>query len=366
MSDASERGPGVLTMNSTEADVAREAGERAEARSAREASRDLTPAERRRHPRFACPSDASVRLQASTSARVLDLGLGGALVESSTRLVPGSMTALVFNTPDVAFRVRTRVSRVFVSGFTGAGGGAPLLYRAGLEFEPLPPVEAGAMEAFVSELARAAGGGQATGCPSELDRAVPWLLPEGVTEAPDLPTVVIPATSGPGVEPAPVAVYTDRPFFIRFPAGWATTTRKRSVIARAPDERGYMFLGAPRRPSRDLREFARASMHEAGLSVLHCEPAEINGLAACLGFATGWLDEVGAVMIEAAYVLHGSQTYLIAGVAPWAAYETVQHEFFATINSFGGPLDSGPRPPTSSDIASGASEELHQRHALIT
>jgi len=33
-------------------------------------------------------------------------------------------------------------------------------------------------------------------------------------------------------------------------------------------------------------------------------------------------------------VLDG-RTYLIAGVAPFAAYESVCHEFFATISSFG-------------------------------
>jgi hypothetical protein len=246
------------------------------------------------------------------------------------------MTAVVFNAPDVAFRVRTRVKRVFVSGFMGAGGEAPLLYRAGLEFGPLSRAEACAMEAFVSDVARATGGGRANGYPTELDRAVPWLHPQLVTEAPASPTLVTPATSTAGVEPVPIAVQPDRPVFIRFPAGWAMTTRKRAVVARAPDERGYVFLGAPQRPSRDLREFARASMHAAGLSVLHCEPAEVNGLAACIGFYTGWLDGVGAVIIEAAYVVLSNQTYLIAGVAPWAAYETVRHEFFATINSFGG------------------------------
>jgi hypothetical protein len=98
-----------------------------------------------------------------------------------------------------------------------------------------------------------------------------------------------------------------------------------------------VFLGAPPGPPvGDLCEFARASMHRAGLSVLHCQLPDIRGLEACIGFYDGWLDDVGAVIVEAAHVVLHNQAYLIAGVAPWAVYETVRHEFFATINSFGG------------------------------
>ena len=50
----------------------------------------------------------------------------------------------------------------------------------------------------------------------------------------------------------------------------------------------------------------------------------------------GRLHDLGIVIVEAAHIVLNSHTYLIAGVAPWAAYETVRHEFFATINSFGG------------------------------
>jgi hypothetical protein len=270
-----------------------------------EAPRELTPTDRRRHTRFACPTEASARLQPGISVRVLDLGLGGAFVEASTRLVPGSMTAVMFDAPDVAVRVRARIKRVIVSGARVVGGETSLLYRAGLEFGRLSPSEACAVETLVSGVARATGGGS--------------------------------ATSAPDVQPAPTAVHPDRPVFIRFPPGWAMTTRKRAVVARAPEQRGHLFLGAPlRQVSGDLCEFARASMHEAGFSALHCQPAEINGLAGCIGFYTGWLDDVGGVMIEAAHVVLSNQTYVIAGVAPWATYETVRHEFFATINSFGG------------------------------
>jgi hypothetical protein len=100
-------------------------------------------------------------------------------------------------------------------------------------------------------------------------------------------------------------------------------------------------------------------MHEAGFSELHSEPAKINGLEACVGFYTGWLDEVGAVMVEAAYVVLDNQTYVIAGVAPWATYETVRHEFFATINSFGQGAALLPGPPAAAPVQKTDGESAH-------
>ena len=96
--------------------------------------------------------------------------------------------------------------------------------------------------------------------------------------------------------------------------------------------------------------------------MLHCQRAEINGLAACIGFYTGWLDDLGAVIVEAAHVGLGNQTYLIAGVAPWAGYETVRQEFFATINSFGGqPAADGARIVASPPSGPCPSPKQHPR-----
>ena len=323
-------------MNHTKGALFGEAAERAVARSARKPERELTPADRRRFARFACPPKASVRLQSGVPARLLDLGLGGVLVESSMRLAPGSVTAIIFDTPDVAVRARARVSRASVVGFAQVvRGETPLLYRAGLEFEPLSPAEAGAVETLVSEAARATERENAERCP-EVDPAVQWGHARLVTEAPASPTQVAPTISAPDIEPASTAIQLDRLVSIRFPPGWAMTRRKCAVVARAPDKRGYVFLGMPPGPlSRNLCEFARASMQEAGFSLLHDQPAEINGFKACVGFYTGWLHDVGAVIVEAAHVVLNAQAYLIAGVAPWATYEMVRHEFFATINSFG-------------------------------
>jgi len=249
-------------------------------------------ANRRRFTRIACPPDASVRLRAGSSARLLDVGLGGALVESPTRIVLGSVYATMFVAPDIAFRAQAHVVRAFVAGVTR--GGTSLVYRAGLEFGTLSPEEAGTLGAFVSK-----------------------------------------ALGTRPVAPAP-PVTPDRSVYIRFPQGWSVSRKSGAIVARAPHSPSHLFLGAPHGlVGRDLGERARTSMYGAGFSPLHGQPAEINGLPAWVGFYTGRLHDLGVVIVEAAHIVLDHHTYVIAGVAPWAAYETVRHEFFTTINSFG-------------------------------
>jgi hypothetical protein len=257
---------------------------------------EASSANRRRFTRIACPPDASVRLRAGSSARLLDVGLGGALVESSTRIVLGSVYATMFVAPDIAFRAQAHVVRAFVAGVTRVeSGGTSIVYRAGLEFEALSPTEAGTLGTFVSN---------ALGT----------------------------RPRSPAPPPAP-----DRSVYLQFPQAWSVSRKSGAIVATAPHSPSYLFLGAPRGlVGHDLGEQARASMHEAGFSPLHGQSAEINGLPAWVGFYTGRLHDLGVVIVEAAHIVLNHYTYVIAGVAPWAAYETVRHEFFGTINSFGG------------------------------
>lgn len=262
--------------------------------SASETAGALTAAERRRFVRIACPPDASARLRAGTSARLLDVGLGGALVESSTRLAPGSVNATLFVSPEIAFRARAHIVRAFVIGVTRDESGATsLVYRAGLEFGPMSSDEAGTLGTFVSAALR----------------------------------------DGPQMLQDPV----ERKVTIRFPQGWAVSRKRDTIIARAPEPSRFMFLGAPRcQPDGDLAELARSSMLEGGFTALHGQATTLNGQEAFVGFYTGSLRDVG-VIVEAAHVRVDGYTYLVAGVAPWSAFESVRHEFFATISSFGSP-----------------------------
>jgi hypothetical protein len=117
--------------------------------------------------------------------------------------------------------------------------------------------------------------------------------------------------------------------------------RDGAIIAKAPETSGFIFLGAPRiDATSQLGETAPASMQDAGFAALHGQAAEINGLKAWVGFYNGRLREGGVVIVEAAHVVLDGHVYLIAGVAPFAAFESVRDEFFATINSFGAQADA--------------------------
>ena len=251
------------------------------------------PSDRRRFVRIACPPDASVRLRAGSSARLVDLGLGGALVESPTRIMPGSVHATMFVSPEVAFRAHAHIVRAYVARVTrDENGGTSLLYRAGLEFGPMSAVEAGTLGTFVTAALRTAE----TSTPADPQRTVS----------------------------------------IRFPQGWAVSRKQGAVVARAPDGPRFIVLGAPQsRTDLDLEETARRSMEAAGLSALHGQASTINSRPAWVGFYTGRLQDLGVVVVEAAHVVLGDQVYLVAGVTPLAAYETARHEFFASISSFG-------------------------------
>jgi PilZ domain len=265
--------------------------------AASDAPSALSAAERRRFVRIACPPDASARLRAGTSARLLDLGLGGALVESSTRITPGAVNATLFVSPEIAFRARAHVVRAFVVGATRDENGATsLVYRAGLEFGPMSATEAGTLGTFVTAALRNA--------------------------------------SRAATEPA------EQKVFIRFPQGWTVSRKRDAIVARSPETSRFVFLGVPHcQADGDLAETARSSMLQAGFSPLHGQATTINGQEAWVGFYTGRLHDAD-VIVEAAHIRTNGRTYLIAGVAPWSAYEEVRHEFFTTISSFGGQTDA--------------------------
>jgi len=226
------------------------------------------------------------------SARLLDLGLGGALVESSERITPGAVNATLFVSPDVAFRARAHIVRAFVVGVTRDEDGATsLVYRAGLEFGPMSAAEAGTLGTFVTAALRASQAAAET---------------------------------------------VEQKVSIRFPQGWTVSRTRDAIVARSPEASRFIFLGAPQSQANgDLAETARSSMRQVGFSPLHGQATTINGQDAWVGFYTGRLHDVD-VIVEAAHVKLEGRTYLIAGVAPWSAYEEVRHEFFTTISSFGG------------------------------
>lgn len=315
----------------------------------KEAFTGLTREERRRFPRLAPPPAASLRLQHGVPTRLLDLGLGGALVEVSTRLVPGTVTGIRMTAADVDFRARAHIRRAFVTGTVRATQGEnTLLYRAGLEFDSLSPAEVNLLKAALASAEQAAGG------------MCPGLRPA----IPGAPAAERPITT---VSPSPLVSF-------RFPPGWVVTRKESGTAAREPNRRGFTFVRAlPPGQSPNLCELAQVSMREAGFSAIHCRQAEINGLEACVGFYHGWLDALGEVLAEAAHIAVHDRTYLVAGVAAWTAYDTLRHAFFATIRSFVGEppatdsvclnREGCPPAPEAGEDGAGPNRRQHRRVA---
>ena len=101
--------------------------------------------------------------------------------------------------------------------------------------------------------------------------------------------------------------------------------------ARRPMDRKLHVPGrAAEPPDGDLGERRGARCEAADFPRCTARRPTINGQPAWVGFYTGRLQDLGVVIVEAAHVVLGDHVYLVAGVAPWPAYETVRHEFFAT------------------------------------
>jgi c-di-GMP-binding flagellar brake protein YcgR len=291
----------------------------------------LASTDRRRFARITSLKVASVSLQ-GVSARLLDLGLGGALVESPVRLIPGAVTSVRLSVRDIKLQTRACIRRASVAGFARTLDEATPVYQSGLEFQSLSPAERRAVRALLSEAERSVGPTRAVQSAVRAFRA---------------------HTSTSDADSA------NSPVFVRFPPGWTVTRRNATIVAREPHARGFIFLRPfPGSASGDLCEFAQLTMGEAGFTTMDCRPAAVNGLAACVGFYHGWLHDMGEVIAEAAFVTFNDRLYLVAGVASWTAYETLRNEFFTTIRSFeerrpgdGVSVDAVDRDPAGEDEA---------------
>jgi hypothetical protein len=86
--------------------------------------------ERRRHPRVACSHDGQgmrVRLRGAGEARIVNLSVGGALVETTVRLLTGRTYAVQWHGPPPT---RAHTAEVVRCELVGLEGGAHPLFRA--------------------------------------------------------------------------------------------------------------------------------------------------------------------------------------------------------------------------------------------
>ena len=288
-------------------------------------AREAIPSDRRRFPRTAHPREASTLIRLpGTPAQLVDLGLGGALIELPARLAPGVITPVTLRTGAAEIRTRAHIRRAFVTRLVRTGTGeSSVLYRAGLEFEPLSRDDARAVGAILS-----AGDCLRTVGEAPLQALSNAAAPSG----------------GPPAAPAPMV-------YVRFPKRWATTRKRTAAIARAPHASGFILVRVlPSIERMDLCQYGRLNMHVAGFSATRVERAIINGFPACRGAYYGWFDGMGPVIADAVHVAVGDRTYLVAGAAAWSAYETMRSEIVAAVHSFATKPEPG---ATSLDLEKG-------------
>lgn len=91
-------------------------------------------AEGRRYPRF-IGGEANARIAAGYEASLLNISLGGALVEHAYLVHPGTVSSLVINVNGRAMKLRCRVVRSAVHRLeVQQDGQGDVIYHSGLEF----------------------------------------------------------------------------------------------------------------------------------------------------------------------------------------------------------------------------------------
>lgn len=105
---------------------------------------------KRRYARLALKEPVSDQITTTYNVHILDVSLGGARVEHTSILRPGSACHLRLPLKPEALTVQCRVVWSKVIGrATGESRGTGLLYQSGLEFAGIPPGAQGALAAFL-------------------------------------------------------------------------------------------------------------------------------------------------------------------------------------------------------------------------
>lgn len=106
--------------------------------------------ERRRHPRFVVGGKATTRVTAVYEASLVDISLGGALVEHAHIVRPGTISYLVLTLKGGEVSVSCRVVRSVVHRpEVDPEGERVLIYRTGLEYIDLSDETLGLLNDYI-------------------------------------------------------------------------------------------------------------------------------------------------------------------------------------------------------------------------
>jgi predicted Zn-dependent protease len=124
-------------------------------------------------------------------------------------------------------------------------------------------------------------------------------------------------------------------FRLDFPTGWQIANSAQQVVSKAPNADVYEILQVvPEPQGANVQEIGVASMQKAGLALVRGARATISGLDAHVGEYQGMIEGLGEVRSRATHVRHGDNVYMIAGLAPPAAFAQFDAAFTTSQRSF--------------------------------
>ena len=136
-------------------------------------------------------------------------------------------------------------------------------------------------------------------------------------------------------------LHPDLRFRLEFPEGWQVQNTPAQVVAQPKGGGGYVFLQlVPQAQGRSLQDVAAADLGQSGLQLVEGGETRVNGLPAFVGTFRGQMQQMGDVVLRAAWISHGNQVFRLAGLASAQSYRQLQQVVDASIRSFQ-PLSAG-------------------------
>ena len=136
-------------------------------------------------------------------------------------------------------------------------------------------------------------------------------------------------------------LHPDMRFRLEFPQGWQVQNTPQQVVAQPQGGGGYVFLQLVQPgQARSLQDVAAADLGQTGLQFVEGSETRVNGLPAFVGTFRGQMQNMGDVVLRAAWIRHNNQVFRLAGLAGTNAYRQLQQAVDGTVQSFQ-PLSAG-------------------------
>lgn len=129
-------------------------------------------------------------------------------------------------------------------------------------------------------------------------------------------------------------LHADLRFALTFPRGWDVQNSPQQVVAKAPDADAYVLLQLVPEPRGSIDQVAVGGMRNAGFRAVDGGRTEVNGLDAYVGTYQGNMQGIGNAGVRAAHIVHEGKVFLVAGIAPAQAFQSVEPELTRAVRSF--------------------------------